>query len=141
MLAKWMHRDRPAGPVYFTDVYYSYGGGMSGGNTSGHLYLKNSSWVYDYSSKPTWNSKETKKVYHPGEEIIKQLEEIIRKYGLVEASKKPQSDLIALDADTASLSVTLEDGTSFRLYDFQDLDEHESEGYREFLKVLREIVK
>lgn len=134
-------------PARIRSVSISSGGGMTGGGESSTLKRQNDGSVTLVTASKEWhNSRERSTTYTLDESAFERFAEIANEYDLRAASKRKQSDLMALDAPTSTLSYDLmgEDGRwdrdgSFSISDTQELTKRDSEGWRAVAQALAEL--
>ena len=110
-------------------VSVSTGGGMLGGHRGAELRReKDGSVVLKISRRETHADREETTTYRVDEKAFDELHEIIQKYQLYRASKRPYSKMQVMDGDTTSLSVSYTKG-SFSISDNQVLSRKMKEGF------------
>ncbi len=128
-------------------VRYSSGGGMEGGNESSELSrAKDGTVSLVVSSKEWHNARATTDTYELDESAFDAFVQIAEEYDLARAAKRKESELIALDAPTSSISYgyvgsdgLLDYDQSFTVSSTQDLSDKEREGCRAVMNALAEL--
>ena len=119
-----------------TSCRVSCGGGMLGGYSSQTLKKEGNKVVYVTENKAVHNERLVTKAYLAKEEDLELIKDLVIRYDLYRASKKGQSPIQALDAETCTVSFSFEDGTYFSVSDTQDLSRKEMEHTREITNTL-----
>ena len=132
---------------HIQSVCVSSGGGMTGGGESSELRRESDGTVVLSTRSREWHSsRETGVDYVLDESAFERLAEIANEYDLRAASTRKESEFMALDAPTSSLTFSLmdEDGmydpdASFSISDSLQLTERDREGWRAVATALAEL--
>ncbi|MBR3212731.1 MAG: hypothetical protein IKF70_06495, partial [Firmicutes bacterium] len=90
----------------------STGGGMMGGYSSSYLKReKDGTATLTVTSREYHSAREVTTVYQVDPEAFDHLAELVKKYDLYAASKRPMSEFQALDADTTRIAFSYSKGS------------------------------
>lgn len=137
--------DLVAGEDLFS-VGYSYGGGMDGGTDSIELTRDRGAALATRTRKETWNGREKTTKKRLDAAVFVEFEQLVVDFDLRAASECPDSELIALDAPTTSVTFAYvdEDGGMevdgmFTVSSQQDIDDLQREGFRKACAMLKQL--
>lgn len=121
----FMQNAKPSHYVPYTgdivSVSWSSFGGMEGGFTDYNAVNTDRGYVsVTKESRVGPSGKAGKKTYRTDPEILRDLEELFKKHGVREWGELPDSELIALDAPTVSVSIELSGGESFTFSSYKE---------------------
>ena len=120
-------------------VYYSSGGGMLGGFESRELMVHDDGTATLTTESASWYGARTQTcVYEVEADLVSRMRDLINEYELWEASIRPDSDLMVLDADTWHVTLGF-DGNTFSFSQYQELTKREREGVSAMLKLMSEM--
>lgn len=120
-------------------VFYSNGGGMEGGFESRNLAIHDDGTATLTTQSASWHGARTQTcVYDVSADFVNRMRSLINDYQLWEASTRPESPYIALDADTWHVTLGF-DGNTFDFNQNQELTKKDSEGVRAMLNLMSEM--
>lgn len=120
-------------------VYYSNGGGMLGGFESRRLEIHEDGTGTLTTEYASWHGARTRTcIYEVDADLVTRMCELIDEYELWEASTRPDSELIAYDADTWHISLDFEN-EDFSFNENQELTKKDREGVSALLGLMSEM--
>ena len=129
-------------------VWYSCGGGGSGGSEQVELTRSESGGaVLTWSSKEWWDAPEKSGKKRLDASAFDEFSRMVEEYDLRAASEQPDSELVALDADTSKITFAYvgEDGdmdvdSMFSIDQWQELTDGQREGFWAAIKAIKDLV-
>lgn len=122
------------------EVTYYCGGGEEGDTESLKLTRRpDGGAVLEHRSRTSWNAEEKAEDYQLDASAFDELERIVMSYDMRLASERPESDTVALDAPTKSITfafvgegdeLALDPDQTFTISETQELAEDEREGFQ-----------
>lgn len=117
----------------------STGGGMNGGYRNVTLRReKDGSVILEIREKETHEDRERTVTYHADPEAPEQVGELVNRYDLYAASKRPYSDMVVYDGDTTTVSFSYKTGY-FSISENQKLNAKMSEGFDAVIRCLNAL--
>lgn len=129
-------------------VWYSCGGGGSGGSEQVELTRSESGGaVLTWSSKEWWDAREVSGKKRLEASAFDEFSRMVEEYDLREASEQPDSELVALDADTSKITFAyvgedsdMDVDSMFSIDQWQELTDEQREGFWAAINALKELV-